>query len=502
MPNAPDYGGARPEDLARALLRSTGYATNCCERKRRDGGRSTSTRWSAPALSGPKPVPPFPSSCRRWCSGPTAPALLAVSIATATGSVHAQSDALHSLGQRIQQNCGTSSDQFEECLSKAVSDTAIERTGQLATREGRSVFGEDFSLYSRMTLEPSGLTGDLDAVIPLSGPDPDALGAKAALFLQPGITTWEDGHGLRRNDIRLGMVWRRPIDETDAMGLSLFYQQNIERDHERVALGIDYAGRWGSAHLSHFEPITNWLPGRDGYEERARKGTELGARLAITSTLSTDAAMGRWEAETGYTRNARIGVDWQPHPWLSVGAGWESNYIGSGAPKDGPRLSVAFNIPLGNQGATSRPHWEGLGASVHAEDRPNLFAPITNVGRIATLERKKPVVTRVSALILPASEGDLESVSVSFLQGDAGTGSRIGVRVSVPEPLSADLQLAVHLAPGSGPNPAVPGQDFVDTPHAVTIEQGEISADVWIQLLHNADMQTARSLAVEVTLAD
>ena len=59
----------------------------------------------------------------------------------------------------------------------------------------------------------------------------------------------------------------------------------------------------------------------------------------------------------------------------------------------------------------------------------------------------------------------------------------------------------MRLVPGSGDNPAVPSEDFVDEPHYLTIQQGELSADAWLQLLHNADMQTARSLAVEVAPA-
>lgn len=98
---------------------------------------------------------------------------------------------------------------------------------------------------------------------------------------------------MRRNDIRLGMVYRRPLAQTDAVGLSPFRQENLERDHGRIAVGMDYAGRWGTAHLSHFEPMTDWVDGRDGYEERVRRGSELGACLALTSTLSANAAMGR-----------------------------------------------------------------------------------------------------------------------------------------------------------------------------------------------------------------
>ncbi|MYA87503.1 MAG: hypothetical protein F4X97_03460 [Boseongicola sp. SB0662_bin_57] len=404
-------------------------------------------------------------------------------------------------GQRIHESCGASGNGFDQCVADLLADTANEHAAHLATREGRATFGERFQFSSRMTIGPSsGLIGDLDIVIPLAGGD-RADGSDNALFLQQGVTSWRDSDGTRRNDIRVGMVYRFPVFDTDALGLSLFHQENLQRDHQRVVAGVDYAGRWGTGYVSRFEPTTGWRPGRTGYEERARGGTELGARLRLTTTISADAAMGRWEAENGQVQNARLGLDWRPHPWVTLGAGYEFNHVWSGPPEDGPRLSFAFNIPLGGKGReASRARWDGLGASPTGRTVPDLWTPITNVGRIVTLERATARASRVSALKLST---DLpEGVSVQFLQDHAETGSRIGVRISIPEPLSDDLRLVVRLVPGSGTDPAVPGEDFVDEQHHVTIEQGDLTADAWLQLLHNSDMETARSLAVEVASVD
>lgn len=174
--------------------------------------------------------------------------------------------------------------------------------------------------------------------------------------------------------------------------------------------------------------------------------------------------------------------------------------------KTGRAFRSPFVFRLANKGA-ERPGIVGKGWGPFAapKHRRTFFMPITNVGRIATLEQKKLNAIRPSALTLaagPAGISDVDNVSVEFVQGSATTGSRIGVSVSNPEPLSEDLRLVLRLVPGSGDNPAVSGEDFVDTPHDVTIEAGELSADVWIQLLQNGDMQTARSLAVEVSLAE
>ena len=447
---------------------------------------------------------------RRACNMLAASAL---ALAFGIEDAHAEdagTDPLMEWGLRTAAGCGTSDAGFGHCVADLLSDKAIERAAHLATRGGRSAFGERFQVAGRMTLDPSGgLTGDLDAVLPL-GPASaatDGPGAETAFFLQPGITSWRGGDGTRRNDVRLGMVWRFPVSVSDVAGLSLLYQENLERDHQRVALGADYAGRRGTGYVSHHLPTTGWRPGRPGHEERARGGTELGARMTLTSTLSADAAMGRWDDDSGHAWNARIGTGWRPHPWMSFGVGYETGYVGSGSLEDGPRVSVAFRIPFGNGGrGSARPRWEGLGIAGNAEAPPNPWMPITTVGRIATLERAVPtVVVRSSALRDATGSADAvtlpEGVTAGFLQDDATSGSRIGVRVSIPEPLSTDLRLVVRLVPGSGTNPAVPGEDFVDEPQDVTISRGEVSADAWFQLLHNAGMQSARSLSVEVSLA-
>lgn len=442
-------------------------------------------------------------------------ALAASTLVLVSGVVEAPAeeagmDLLQKWGLRMHERCSSSGPSFEQCLADSLSDSAIEHAAHLATREGKTAFGERFQISSRMTLEPSrGLTGDLDVVIPLSpaGTATDEANAETVLFLQPGITSWRGDDGTHRNDIRVGIVYRFPVYGTDVLGLSSLYQENLERDHQRLALGVDYAGRWGTGYVSHFVPTSGWRAGRPGYEERARGGTELGARVTLTSTLSADAAMGRWDADGGHAWNTRLGVDLRPHPWISLGVGYETNYIGLGAPKDGPRISVAFRIPLGRDGRnSSRPRWEGLGITGGATASPNPWAPITNVGRISTLERATAKVVRGAPLKDATASAETnslpDSVTAEFLQSDATSGSRIGVRVSIPEPLSADLRLVVRLVPGSGADPAVPGEDYVDEPRDVTILQGDLSVDAWFQLLHNAEMQTDRSLAVEVSLAD
>ena len=60
------------------------------------------------------------------------------------------------------------------------------------------------------------------------------------------------------------------------VGVSAWLQENLERGHQRVMAGLDYAGRWGSGSFSYFLPATEWRRARPGYEERAVEGMELG----------------------------------------------------------------------------------------------------------------------------------------------------------------------------------------------------------------------------------
>ena len=58
----------------------------------------------------------------------------------------------------------------------------------------------------------------------------------------------------------------------------------------------------------------------------------------------------------------------------------------------------------------------------------------------------------------------------------------------------------VRLVSGSGDNPAVPGEDFVDDPVETTISKGARTARVFVQLLRNEGMQGNRSLGATVSV--
>ena len=383
------------------------------------------------------------------------------------------------------------------CLTEQLGGVLMDEAARLLTRQGQGVFGEHFRLVHRMSWSPlgQGLAGELDAVIPLSyraGGQPGAESEPlqgSAFFLQQGMTRWTDEHGFRRNDVRLGTAYRFALPHfagSNVVGATALVQENLERGHQRFVIGTDYAGRWGHVALQHYVPTTEWRTGRSGYEERAVGGTEVSLRLGLTTTMSLDTAVSRWERDDAgrSTSDGRLGLSWKPHQYLRLDA-----RTGLGSSADNESFTLALNVPFGGQ--RKRPKWEGLGAFALAggATASDLLRPVENVGRIRTIER----AARQSI--------EVDGWTVRFLQSSATTGGTVGVEVALSAPAFAAVRLVVRLAPGSGDNPAVAGVDYVDEPATVTIPRGATSGRATFQLLANPALATDRTLSVSVARA-
>lgn len=396
-----------------------------------------------------------------------------------------------------------SSDQTISSAADCVGEQALAQILDAAVHYmdeyGKQRFGPYFHMDNRLSMSATGegMRGDFDAVIPLDAFSSVAEGeTDRAAFVQTGLTRWRDERGMQRNDLRYGLVSRFTISDlpdTGHVGVSTFLQQNLERGHQRIVAGLDYAGRWGSGALNHYTPTTRWLPGRPGYEERVLAGTELSLGLDATDTIALNAATGRWEADDGsdaWETRIRLGIDWRPHPWLQMGSEWGRT------DNDDESVGVlaVISIPFGGP-AKSRPRWRGLGLSGRVEggSPPDLWRSFANEGSLQIAERTVSLVTS------DVTQGQPE-VTAQFLQDDADSGDAIRVEVTLSSPASADTRVSVQLTPGDGDNPAVPGEDYVDVPVEVTIAQGETSAVASFQLLQNPDNRTARSLGVTASI--
>ena len=220
----------------------------------------------------------------------------------------------------------------------------LDQTLRLADSYGKRRFGEHFQVAGNFSYSPVssefGIEGDLDMVLPFAGTGlPASRSGVSSVFFQQGITrSWEaSGSGLFRSDLRQGVVRRFRVSRTadsDILGFSAFHLLNFERGHRVVAPGIDYAGRWGTGSVRYFIPTTGWRPGGQGYEERAIEGVELGVRFDLTTTLRLNTVGYRWGAEDGsseWNTGARMDLDWRPHPWVKLGAGYDGIGAGEGS---------------------------------------------------------------------------------------------------------------------------------------------------------------------------
>ncbi len=422
------------------------------------------------------------------------------------GLAGASSPALADIVERLQaeswtvaSSCGT---EFTDdasvgarCLLRHGLDFMVDEGLRYADAMGKGAFGERFQLVGDLAWSSTstgvGFEGVLDAVVPFSiSASSDGPSAGSSLFLQQGITRWQDGGGSIRNDLRHGVTRRFALSggpNLAVVGVSLLYLHSAELGHRVMTPVVDYAGRWGTGSLRYFLPTTSWRAARRGYEERALEGLELVMRLDLTTTIGLKASAHRWEDADGsarWTTGARVGLDWRPHPWLKLGAG----YHGIGRDDDSASFRAMLTIPLG--AGSKPPRWDGLGVVARGSslDYSALWRRVEDIGPIR-------VATRVRTF---DSSGD---VKARFLQDSVGSGEAVQVEVSLRDAVPQDVKVIVRLVPGPGKHPAVAGEDFFDEPVETTIREGTKSTVVSIPLPRNQHIQEVRSLGVTASVA-
>ena len=359
------------------------------------------------------------------------------------------------------------------CLLGAGLDLMLDSGMTFTNTYGKEVFGERFQLTGNLSYESeAGLNADLDAVIPLSQSVSLEGGlAGSSVFFQQGITRWWNSRSKRRTDLRHGVVHRFRVSanpNADIVGVSTFYQHNAEHGHQVLVSGLDYAGRWLNGSAKHFTPTTGWRSADFGYEERALDGVELNLNFNVTSTIRADVTGYRWQSEDAseeWNLGSRLGFDWRPHPWLTLNAAYDRPVDG----RDSLSASARLIVPLGGS-SRQLPPWEGLGVTARgsAPNEGDLWRPVDDIGQIR-------VATRADV------SGLVESAEIRFLQDTVGSGETVRLEIVLSSAAPEDIRVEVRLVPGSGDNPAVPGEDFVDQPIELTIAQGATTGTASIQ---------------------
>ena len=334
--------------------------------------------------------------------------IFAAALALALGSLPAQAEE----AQGVSEDWGISMLGIENCVGAlqntgneltSVSDCAVDQVFsyladsalQFVEAHGKAQFGEYFHIDRRLGLTASSgtLSADLDVVLPLTAlSSVEADSVTRSFFVQNGVTRWRDAHGFQRSDVRLGLVHRYALHEEPGdgvLGTSMFVQENLERGHTRVVTGLEYLDRWGQGSLSYYMPVTDWVPGRHGWEERALEGVELGYGTDLTNTVSFSAGAGRWQSRDGtdaWVDQGRLDVGWQPHPWFQLRGGWDG--IGTG--DDSMAVHASVSVPLGVDWSDVR--WEGLGrrdpSSATGPDAGTMWRSADHVGEIEVAERE------------------------------------------------------------------------------------------------------------------
>ena len=305
------------------------------------------------------------------------------------------------------QNTGNELTAVSDCAVEQVFSTLADAALQFVEAHGKSQFGEHFHIDRRLGLTASSgtLSADLDVVVPLtalSSVEDDA--ATRSFFMQNGVTRWRDEHGFQRSDVRLGFVHRYALFEQPGdgvLGTSMFVQENLERGHARVVTGLEYLDRWGQGSISYYMPVTDWRPGRYGYEERALEGVELGYGTDLTNTINLSAGAGRWQSKDGadtWVDQGRLDIGWQPHPWFELRGGWD----GVGTGDDSMAVHASVTVPLGVDWSDVR--WEGLGRRDPSSAEPaagTMWRSADHVGEIEVAERKDPELDDEVKVLLP-----------------------------------------------------------------------------------------------------
>jgi adhesin/invasin len=118
------------------------------------------------------------------------------------------------------------------------------------------------------------------------------------LFTQGSIFLSDDS----RKTINLGIGKRKLInDDTLLLGANLFYDHELDYDHQRASIGIEAISSVGSFRANQYYGISGWQSGLDNVKEKALNGNdvELGAPLPYLPWANFYLRTFNWEGASG-----------------------------------------------------------------------------------------------------------------------------------------------------------------------------------------------------------
>ena len=112
------------------------------------------------------------------------------------------------------------------------------------------------------------VTGSILVVKPLCDPNDN----ENIIFTQASLFLSDDS----RETINLGFGNRKLInDDTLLVGYNLFYDHEIEYDHQRASIGIEAISSAGSLRANQYYGLSGWKSGLDNVSEKALNGSDV-----------------------------------------------------------------------------------------------------------------------------------------------------------------------------------------------------------------------------------
>ena len=198
----------------------------------------------------------------------------------------------------------------------------------------------EVSLSSGTTNE---VTGSILVVKPLS----DINDNENILFTQGSLFLSDNS----RETLNLGIGKRKLLnDDTLLIGANLFYDHELDYDHQRASVGIEAISSVGSFRLNQYYGLSGWTTGLDNVQEKALNGQdiEVGAPLPYLPWTNFSYRSFQWDGASGAAdlKGDEISLEAKLPIGLNIEVGKRSN---DGVTEDNEFLKLTWTCCNKNQ---------------------------------------------------------------------------------------------------------------------------------------------------------
>ena len=198
----------------------------------------------------------------------------------------------------------------------------------------------EVSLGSGTTNE---VTGSILVVKPLS----DINDNENILFTQGSLFLSDDS----RETLNLGIGKRKLVNNnTLLIGANLFYDHELDYDHQRASVGIEAISSVGSFRLNQYYGLSGWTTGLDNVQEKALNGQdiEVGAPLPYLPWTNFSYRSFQWDGASGAAdlKGDEISLEAKLPIGLNIEVGKRSN---DGVTEDNEFLKLTWTCCNKNQ---------------------------------------------------------------------------------------------------------------------------------------------------------